>query len=130
MHNYFCDYCGAALDPCEVCDCRREEAGAAERKIITMDDWRRAGDFEKAARPGDLVTDEIVENFLNVLPPATNSATLVQCGEPVSHQYDPDTGHWRPTYTTFSQRDGLWYYCGNCFIGKRVEPRKMAGATV
>lgn len=95
-----------------------------------MDDWRRAGDFEKAALPGDLVTDEIVENFLNVLPPATNSATLVQCGEPVSHQYDPDTGHWRPTYTTFSQRDGLWYYCGNCFIGKRVEPRKMTGATV
>ena len=56
-----------------------------------MDDWRRAGDFEKAAHPGDLVTDEIVETFLNVLPPATNSATLVQWGEPVSHQYDPDT---------------------------------------
>lgn len=125
-----CPVCGAHLDFGELCDCMAKEAGEPERKIVTMDDWRRAGDFERAARPGDQVEEEIVEDFLNVLPPATNSATLVQCGEPVSHCYDPDTGHWRPTYTTFSQRDGLWYYCGNCFIGKRVEPRKMAGATV
>lgn len=26
---------------------------------MTKDDWRRAGDFEKAARPGDQVEEEI-----------------------------------------------------------------------
>ena len=27
-----CEYCGAALDPCERCDCRDEEAQEDERE--------------------------------------------------------------------------------------------------
>lgn len=54
-----------------------------------MADWSAAGDFEKAAKPGDLVDEEIVEEFVNCLPPTTLRGDLVQAGEPYSHQYDP-----------------------------------------
>ena len=47
-----------------------------------MADWSAAGDFEKAAKPGDLVDEEIVEEFVNCLPPTTLRGDLVQAGEP------------------------------------------------
>ena len=52
MHNYFCDHCGAALDPGEICDCKQQPE-ESERCIVTYADWEAAGDFTKAARPGD-----------------------------------------------------------------------------
>lgn len=52
MHNYFCDHCGAALDPGEICDCKQQPE-ESERRIVTYADWEAAGDFTKAARPGD-----------------------------------------------------------------------------
>ena len=55
-----------------------------------MADWSAVGDFEKAAKPGDLVDEEIVEEFVNCLPPTTLRGDLVQAGEPYSHQYDPE----------------------------------------
>ena len=41
-----------------------------ECKLVTMEDWAEAGDFDKAANPGDMVEEEIVDEFLNCLPPA------------------------------------------------------------
>lgn len=32
MHNYFCDHCGAALDPGEICDCKQQPE-ESERRI-------------------------------------------------------------------------------------------------
>lgn len=127
MHNYFCPQCGCALDPCERCDC--QDAKPKTGKIVTCEDWGLAGNFDKAASPGDAVEVEIVEEFLNVVPPATNRAGLVQCGEPVSFEKDPRTGDHKPTYTTFRREDSQWYYCGNCFIGETTEPKNLAGAT-
>lgn len=75
-----------------------------------MADWSAAGDFEKAAKPGDLVDEEIVEEFVNCLPPTTLRGDLVQAGEPYSHQYDPEAERWRATYTTFAKVDGEWTY--------------------
>ena len=34
MHNYFCDHCGAALDPGEICDCKQQPE-ESERRIVT-----------------------------------------------------------------------------------------------
>lgn len=92
---------------------------------MTVDDWRAAGDFDKAAKPGDLVDEEIVQEFVNVLPPTTLRSNLVQAGEPYSHHFDPETERWRCTYTTFAKVDGEWVYCGNCFVGKTEEPPKL-----
>lgn len=85
---------------------------------MSMADWSAVGDFEKAAKPGDLVDEEIVEEFVNCLPPTTLRGDLVQAGEPYSHQYDPEADRWRATYTTFAKVDGEWTYCGKCFVGK------------
>lgn len=97
------------------------------RKLVTMADWIEARTFERAARPGDAVIPEIVDHFLNDLPPATHRESLIQCGEPYDHQRDPKTGRYKPTFATFHKEDGQWVYCGNCFIGEITEPR--AGAT-
>lgn len=122
MYYTECPQCGSHLDPGEVCDCRRSER---EARRVTMDDWRSAGDFDKAAKPGDLVDEEIVQEFVICLPPMTLRSNLVQAGEPSSHRFDPETDRWQETYTTFSKIDGEWVYCGKCFAGKIEEPPEL-----
>jgi len=95
MHNYFCDHCGAALDPGEICDCKQQPE-ESERRIV--DDMR------------------------DVLPPAKMERGFLQVGEPYSHEFDPETGHWRGTFPTFVKEGQNWKYCGNCFIGKTTPP--------
>lgn len=92
------------------------------RKTVTMSDWLLAGDFEKAANPGDPVSEDIIEEFVNCLPPTTLRGDLVQVGEPYSYCYDPEDERWSATYTTFEKKDGKWVYCGKCFAGKNEEP--------
>ncbi|WP_243422662.1 hypothetical protein [Pseudoflavonifractor phocaeensis] len=66
-----------------------------------------------------------MDEFLNCLPPVSQSMGFVQCGEPFSHEYDPETGRWRATFATFQKQGGVWHYCGNCFAGKVTEPMKI-----
>lgn len=115
-----CPLCGANLDPGEACDCR-------EPKLVTYADWEAAGSFTEIAKPGDAVEERVVDEFLNCLPPMRQECGFIQCGEPYSHEYDPETGHWRATFATFQKRGRRpWYYCGNCFAGKSVEPKKAS----
>lgn len=96
-----------------------------ERRLVTMEDWAKAGDFSKCAKPGDLVTDEIADEMLNVLPPAFYTASMIQMGEPYEHRFDPETGRWRALYLTlarFEADNGAWTFCGYCFRGKRRPP--------
>ena len=93
------------------------------RKLVTMEDWKAARYFSEAAAPGDLVEEAIVEEFLFCLPPVTNRRNLMQCGEPYSHEPDPETGRWRATYATFHRTEEGWVYCGNCFAGEITEPK-------
>lgn len=94
------------------------------RKFVTMKDWEAARDFDQAAKPGDIVEEAIVWEFLNCLPPVVNWSHLMQCGEPHSHELDPATGRWRATYATFHRTADGWVYCGNCFAGETTEPAK------
>lgn len=90
------------------------------KKLITMDDWTE--NFDKIANPGDLVEEEIVDAFVNCVPPVCLRASCVQCGEPYSHRQDPKTGKWKGTYTTFSKvTDGIYEYRGHCFLGETEE---------
>lgn len=71
---------------------------------------------------GDLVTEAVVDDAMNVLPPACMTSECSQMGEPYSHREDPDTGKWRPTFATFRRvLPGIWEYCGHCFRGETVE---------
>ena len=77
------------------------------------------------AQPGDYVTQEVVNDAMDCLPPACMTSACSQMGEPYSHRQDPETGRWRATYATFrrvtSGPDGIWQYCGHCFRGETVE---------
>lgn len=75
-----------------------------EAKVKGMEDWK--SDFTKDFQAGDLVTDEIVQEFRNSLPPVTDRQNLVQAGEPYSH----DSGG--ATYTTFRKVGKYWRYEG------------------
>lgn len=102
----------------EICNkwIAEREADAA-RPVYTPDTF----DVSKAV-PGDLVTQEVVDNFMNALPPASMSFLCAQLGEPYSEKKDPDTGRFRPTFLTFKKkRDEVWEYCGKCFRGETVE---------
>lgn len=117
--NYRCPECGATLDPGERCeDCAKRE----DLRMITMEEWESAGSFDLCASPGDAVEEAIVDEFMNCVPPATLRRDLMQCGEPHDSRQDQKTGRHRLTYTTFEKRDGIWYYCGNCFIGCTTVP--------
>lgn len=80
-----------------------------------------------SAKVGDLVTDEVVDEMANALPPACMRSDCTQCGEPYSYRGDPETGTWRPTYDTFKRVEkGVWRYCGHCFRGENTERGKEA----
>lgn len=77
------------------------------------------------AQVGDYVSQAVVDDAMDCLPPACMTSECAQMGEPYSHREDPDTGKWRPTFATFRRvthgRDGIWQYCGHCFQGENTE---------
>lgn len=74
---------------------------------------------------GDYVEQAVVDEAMDLLPPACMSSYCSQMGEPYSHRVDPLTGKLRAVYATFkrvtSGRDGIWQYCGHCFRAENVE---------
>lgn len=90
-------------------------------KVFTREDF----DYS-TAKVGDLVEEAVVEDAINVLPPACMRSDCTQMGEPYSHREDPETGKFRATYSTFKAVSGtfpnrIWMYCGKCFRGENVE---------
>ena len=77
------------------------------------------------AQVGDYVSQAVVDDAMDCLPPACMTSSCAQMGEPYSTRQDPDTGKWRNTYATFrritSGWDGIWQYCGHCFCGETTE---------
>lgn len=89
--------------------------------IKTMQEWEDSRkSFTSFCQVGDLVDEEIVDYFINVLPPVTWNGSLVQCGEPYNHGGNPKTGRWEAMYITFAKNDsGQLYYAGICFKNQR-----------
>ena len=106
----------------------------AERKKITsgvdiktMESWYGSGlNFDNYCFPGGPVGEDIVDYFVNVVPPVTLRYDCIQAGEEQSSEPD-DCGKYRATYTTF-HRTGSGQYCfdGYCFRG---ENQKRVGKT-
>lgn len=93
-------------------------------QLVTLESWRRAGTFERAAHPGDRVSEDVVDAFVSALPPVTLTDALVQCGDPHSYEFDDKEGRWRETFTTFCKTEEGWQYRGHCFAGKNTEPQE------
>lgn len=104
----------------------------AERKKITegktvksLDGWRKSGlrTWEEYCKPGELVTEDIVDEFANSVPPKTFRNGFVQAGEAYDTQPDKNDV-FRNTYITFTYhgKDGagrsLWRFEGYCFAGQ------------
>ena len=98
----------------------------------SMASWENSGlgSFDDYFVPGDIVTEDVYDNFLNILPPATMWKNLLQVGGSVAYEKDPETGKYRATYTTFAKTDGQWWYVGECFIretiNRRTRPNKLS----
>lgn len=83
----------------------------------------------EAVKPGDYVAQEVVDDAMDCLPPASMSARCSQMGEPYSTRLDDKTGRYRNVYATFSKvadewPNGIWKYCGHCFQGETEERGK------
>ena len=72
-------------------------------EIKTLDGWTKfadrtgRGSIYDYLNKGDIVSEDIVDNFMDMLPPMAMSYDYLQVGEPFSHVYDIDN-RLRPTY--------------------------------
>lgn len=87
-------------------------------KVKTMDSWYKSGlNFDDYCFPGDIVSPDIVDEFVNCVPPVLVRSDCTQAGE--EHSSEPDgSGAYRPIFTTFHRiGGGLWkfdgYWCYN-----------------
>ena len=80
--------------------------------IKTMEKWE--GDLNDYLSVGDYVDKELVDHFINVLPPAMFNRNIIQVGEAYSHV------NGRATYPTLRKGELGWTYAGNCFINDFV----------
>lgn len=89
--------------------------------MLTFDLWMATERcFTDIAMPGEEVDTQIIDYFVNVVPPASLQAGYVQMGEAQSFRED-ENGNWRATYLTFSQNErGWWIYNGPCFKGETI----------
>lgn len=96
----------------------------AERKRITdsypvktCEGWQASGlsSFEDYCFPGDRVDDDMVQHFVDSVPPVLMLSFFTQGGEPYSNEVD-ERGASRPTYITFHDLGGgYWQFDGYCF---------------
>lgn len=100
----------------------RRRAECAGTGLKTLGKWFESGlpTAEDYLEPGDEVDEDLIGYFLDVLPPRTNRAGLLQVGGEISTAKDVN-GRWRPTCLTFKRQGGTWRYAGRCFEGS-AEP--------
>jgi len=98
---------------------RPKECGEYEgRKVFNKDT------FMYSYPVGTLVSEEVVDDAINALPPACMRSDCSQLGEPAGTRID-ENGNGRNTYATFKRiAKGIWEYCGDCFRGENVQRGK------
>ena len=70
---------------------------------------------------GDYFTEEMVNEFMDTLPPACMRSDCSQIGEPITARFNAN-GELLNTYSTFKKIDtDIWEYCGDCFKGENVK---------
>lgn len=96
----------------------RQRAECAGTGLKTLEKWFESGlpTAEDYLEPGDEVDEDLIGYFLDVLPPRTNRAGLLQVGGEISTAKDGN-GRWLPTYLTFKRHGDTWRYAGRCFEG-------------
>ena len=97
-----------------------------DAEIKSLDGWTEFADrtgmesIYAYLSKGDIVSEDLVDNFMDMLPPRAMSSGYLQVGEPHSHVYDIDH-RLRPTYMTFAKCDSQWRFYGNCFAYETID---------
>ena len=88
----------------------------------SMASWRESGlnYFETYFIPGDTVTADVVDHYINIYPPLAMRSEYVQAGEPYNRERNPDTGALQSTYITFYRYQGMWWFAGYCFANEKT----------
>lgn len=76
----------------------------------TYQEWE--GSLTTYLEAGDLVDEEMVQHFINVMPPATCNSRCIQIGEPYSHI------NGKAVFSTLMRTDEGWIYAGECYRGE------------
>jgi hypothetical protein len=85
--------------------------------IKTMEGWHESRlDLGKYLQVGDVVSEDMANYFIEVLPPATFRETMIQIGEPNDHI------RGRATFATIYKKSGDWVWAGFCYRGEFNEP--------
>lgn len=90
-------------------------------KKKSLEDWNQTGGkpLDEYLCVGDIVSDDLVDYFLDVLPPLRWNGGYLQCCEQQCYKYN-SSGELKPTYITFAKSEiGEWIYHGNCFLGEK-----------
>jgi len=111
------------LEMAEFIKAEREKI-LAGYPVKTYKGWSESGinDFNDYAAPLDEVDEEMVEYFLNSVPPRLQRAGFIQAGEPYTDM-PTETGKYRPVYITFVANGSKWTYCGLCHFDKTVDTK-------
>jgi hypothetical protein len=80
------------------------------------------GDYFK---PGDLVTEDVYDYFLDILPPVSFSKDYLQAGGAIMTAFNRKTKRHESTYMTFisTPTKGIYKFCGYCFVGEKEDVR-------
>ena len=87
----------------------------------TLKEWDESGkSLTDYLKPGDEVDKEMVDYFMDLLPPHRMSAGYLQVGEPYDHIKVEDIHgevSIKGIYATFHKEAGKWIYKGHCVSG-------------
>ena len=78
------------------------------KEIKTYKEWQ--GSITEYLNINDIVDNEMVEHFRNVLPPKIDSNYMVQGGEAYDHVLDDTTNKYK----------------GHCFIGEKTDKSNLS----
>lgn len=92
-------------------------------KIKKLEDWKKsnAKSFDDFFKAGDIVGEDVVNYFSDIVPPITFYDDFIQIGEPYDEKIDFEDNKWKNIYATFEKEGKYWIYKGNCFRNKNVD---------
>lgn len=110
---------------------KQERQKYTDVKLKTLQGWHDSGicSLSDYIQVGDTVSDVLVSDLINAVPPVSFRSCCIQLGEAYSSAPD-ENGKYRQTYTTFHRTtDGNYIFDGYCYkdenINRDTRPTKL-----
>lgn len=99
--------------------------------VRTMSGWEEyaegkvgiEAEFGKYCKPGDFVSEDVYDYFLNLMPPIYLKRSYLQVGGEISAAFNRKTQKIEGTYMTFvsTQSKGIYKFLGYCFLESKED---------